>query len=257
LLKGLFSGITVTSWRDTIKKALVGGIESVKASLKTKLIAAGVAVLLVFGGTTILIWHYQQSQRGIILTNQTFIANQITKGNSSESLKNSSYNEKSASSKQPNRQEEKRKAQNLGATANVNSLKEDNKQNSSQSESIVMGAETDSDGQRNKQDEKAKLEYEQEVESVKQQITELIVKYGEIVKGQERYWSMSDSERRKMDPNIADNYTDARRETGQAIMISMMNYFRLTGDHSASYPGGWIYEFGKKNSFEIRTSSNP
>ncbi|MDQ1329237.1 MAG: Sigma-70 family polymerase sigma factor, partial [Candidatus Poribacteria bacterium] len=60
----LLASINIFSWHDALEKMLLGGVEAVKISLKTKLIVAGIAIVMVSGGAGIFIWHSHQSATG-------------------------------------------------------------------------------------------------------------------------------------------------------------------------------------------------
>jgi len=57
----LLAGIGIFSWHDALEKMLLGGVEAVKISVKTKLIVAGIAIVMVSGGTSLWVWHSYQS----------------------------------------------------------------------------------------------------------------------------------------------------------------------------------------------------
>jgi len=58
----LLAGIGIFSWHNALEKMLLGGVETVKISLKVKIISIGVAAVLVLGGTGIILWHHQPTQ---------------------------------------------------------------------------------------------------------------------------------------------------------------------------------------------------
>jgi len=57
----LLAGIGIFSWHDALNKMLLGGVEAVKIGIKTKLIVAGIALIIILGGTGVFIWHSHQS----------------------------------------------------------------------------------------------------------------------------------------------------------------------------------------------------
>lgn len=62
----MLTGIFALTWQDTIKKALTGGSLAMKISAKVKIIISVVGVAIILGGTSFIIWHYQQSSQEII-----------------------------------------------------------------------------------------------------------------------------------------------------------------------------------------------
>ena len=64
-LEKLLAGVGIFSWQDAVNKMLAGGVETVKISLKVKIITIGVVAVLVLGGTGVILWHYQQSTQNI------------------------------------------------------------------------------------------------------------------------------------------------------------------------------------------------
>jgi len=57
----LLPGVLALSWQDAARKMLIGGTGAMKITVKVKIIAIGVAVVLVLGGTGVVIWHTHQS----------------------------------------------------------------------------------------------------------------------------------------------------------------------------------------------------
>jgi RNA polymerase sigma-70 factor (ECF subfamily) len=62
-VKDLLPGVISFPWQNVIKKLFVGVIELMKISVKTKLVAAGTAALLTFGGIGILVWRSHQPEQ--------------------------------------------------------------------------------------------------------------------------------------------------------------------------------------------------
>jgi len=59
----LLSGFFALPGREVLEKLMLGGIEAVKLSLKTKLITVGVAVILGFGGAGVWLWHSNEAPK--------------------------------------------------------------------------------------------------------------------------------------------------------------------------------------------------
>lgn len=58
----LLAGVGIFSWHDALRKMLSGGVEAVKIGAKVKIVAIGVAGVLVLGGAGIVLWHNQTTQ---------------------------------------------------------------------------------------------------------------------------------------------------------------------------------------------------
>jgi len=67
----LLAGIGIFSWHDALEKMLLGGVETVKISVKVKIITIGVASVLVLGGTGVIVWNHQSTQDTLNVSNQT------------------------------------------------------------------------------------------------------------------------------------------------------------------------------------------
>jgi len=67
----LLAGIGIFSWHDALEKMLLGGVETVKISVKVKIITIGVASVLVLGGTGVIVWNHQSTQDSLNISNQT------------------------------------------------------------------------------------------------------------------------------------------------------------------------------------------
>ncbi|HEX30015.1 TPA: hypothetical protein ENG04_08040 [Candidatus Poribacteria bacterium] len=95
-----------------------------------------------------------------------------------------------------------------------------------------------------------------EIDMVKAEITELILENGRIWR---RLEELSQMERHglRVDPKEVERLIIARREMGTKIFPKIARYILLTDDTKATYPGGWIYELGRKNHFLIRHGNPP
>lgn len=242
----LFSGVAAFPWH----KVLMGGMEAVKMGIKTKLAVIGISALLVFGGA--LIWHYHQSPQAVPNSEaavqkpvETSVVTPVLSRRSSDSVADG-YS-KTSQEEQEDENLTKNQAEEL-------LLWLDSLETEDQAQSVAQSGNepTDDPKQQEIQDAAAKLERQQAVEAVRQKITGLILEKGEVENWDERYRAMSDEERQRVSPITAERYIIARREIGQMIMVAIMEYYRLTGDRAATYPGGWIYELGQQNGFRIR-----
>jgi RNA polymerase sigma factor (sigma-70 family) len=92
----LLAGIGIFSWHDALKKMLSGGVEAVKISAKVKMITIGATIVLVLGGTGIVVWHFREPNikaQDSIAINQTDQGKTATTNyNNQPSDKNNSIN---------------------------------------------------------------------------------------------------------------------------------------------------------------------
>jgi RNA polymerase sigma-70 factor, ECF subfamily len=63
-----FSGIMILKFQGIIKKLLMGGLEAMKISAKVKILAIGVAAVLMLGGMGVMVWHYHQSAQETLMS---------------------------------------------------------------------------------------------------------------------------------------------------------------------------------------------
>ena len=66
----LLNGFCTLPGREILEKLMLGGIEAMKLSLKTKLIAVGVATILGLGGAGIWLWYSNEAPRKDIVAQQ-------------------------------------------------------------------------------------------------------------------------------------------------------------------------------------------
>ena len=221
-----------------------------KIGIKAKLAIIGASALLISGGA--LVWHYHQSPQAVS-NSEAAVREPVETSVVTPTLSRESSDPIVDGADKASREEQDGENLTKDQAAEVLSWL-DSLETEDQTQSVTQSGNepTDDPKQQNTQDEAAKLEYRQAVEAVKQKITGLILERGEVEDWHERYRSMSDEERQQVSPVTAERYVIARREIGTAIMITIAEYYRLTGDMAAIYPGGWIYELGRQNGFVIR-----
>jgi RNA polymerase sigma-70 factor (ECF subfamily) len=61
-MRKLLKGFCALPGREVLEKMMLGGVEVVKLSLKTKIVTTGIAVVLGLGGAGVWLWHSNESQ---------------------------------------------------------------------------------------------------------------------------------------------------------------------------------------------------
>jgi RNA polymerase sigma-70 factor, ECF subfamily len=88
---------------------LIGGVEIMKLSIKTKLIAGGIAVMLASGGTGVIIWDHQQSEK---IVSEPIVITQEASGGSSIKMVSSKKNVSDNIKKRKDNQNKEKESEN-------------------------------------------------------------------------------------------------------------------------------------------------
>jgi len=244
-LKDLFSGIMIFSWRDVLKKALSGGVEVVKIGSKAKIIAVGIAAVLVLGGTGVILWYHHQSAQ---IAAESAV-NQITQKASSKPSVKPVLSKKNISDEQikklkNNQNEDAQKEQ---AIAFLDALGKD--EQGKDSTNIIGEGKKDADSERKimlmSVEEAHRKGAELKVE-LNSWLNEALALDDEIFGRIDNASRISDPVAKEAEMELSRQASYRQIELIKKIAQWAMQYTFLAEDPDALKPGGWIYEYKMK-----------
>jgi len=241
----LLSGVLALSWQDMAKKIFVGGVEAMKITAKIKIITIGVGVVLVLGGTGIILWHNHQPTQAIpeSTVNQTAQKASVVSSAKSVSSKKNISDEQIKKTKD-NQNEDAQKTQ---AIAFLDSLEKNGQEKATVKGISEVKKNADSErqiwGMSVEEAHKKGAELKVELNSWLNEAVDL----GDVILGRiDNASKISDPVAKEAEMELSNQASLRQIELIKKIARWEMQYTFWAEDPDALKPGGWIYELKMK-----------